>query len=110
LPVSNCHGLAPIAGLNLAFAFIQALSGTSPDFFEDLALWQQTLDMNQRTRSAKYHRLGAYRKDHNNLGCALNDDGKIKPDLQALESFVDNNVLDLRRRNEGRRRCGEKVR
>lgn len=61
---------------------IQALSGTSPYFFQDLPLWKQL------------------REDDNQLASAFDYNCQIKPYFQPLKCFVDDDVLDLRCRDE----------
>lgn len=41
-----------------------------------------------------------YREDNQGIGLAFNNDRQIEADFEALEGFVNHNVLDLRGRNE----------
>lgn len=50
-----------------------------------------------------YRQDATYRKDHNGIGFAFDDYCQIKADLKALESFMDNNILNLGSGNKPRR-------
>ena len=86
----------------LTLAIIQAPPSTSPDFFKDLPLWQKTLVPSQHEKTLDNEVGSTHWKDNNYLGSILNDDCKVEPYFKTFESFVDDNVLDLRRWNEGR--------
>jgi hypothetical protein len=47
-----------------------------------------------------------YREHHNDVFFAFDDDGQVEANFEALERFVDENILDRSRRNESCRCCG----
>ena len=53
--------------------------------------------------------MGTDRKDNNHFSRILNDDSKVESYFKTFEGFMDDDVLDLRRRYEGRGRSGKEI-
>jgi hypothetical protein len=54
-------------------------------------------------------KMDTHREDNNYLRCIFNDDGKIESYFKTFESFMDDDVLDLRGGYKCRSRCRKEV-
>jgi hypothetical protein len=53
--------------------------------------------------------VGTYGKDNNYFSCISNNDSEVESYFKTFEGFMDDDVLDLRRRYEGRGRSGKEI-
>ena len=85
---------------------VQTIAGTAPDLLQYVKSRQKSL----RTFS-KSSAVGqaSYGEDHNNVSCSFHDHRKVESNLQALECFMDNNILNSGRGYESSCRAQEVV-
>lgn len=85
----------------LWFEIIQTFSRTAPDLLQDRSMWQQILFTSTLDRSkAVRTRAFTHWEDDHYFRLSFNNQSEVEPNLEALECFMNDDVLYLRCRNE----------
>jgi hypothetical protein len=69
--------------------------------------WVADASIKISTMKLQRKKGGIYGEDNDYFSRIFNNDNKIESNFKTFNRFMDDNVLDLRRRYEGRGRCGK---